>query len=64
MKSFFALLASLFLIFAGVILAYFFLPKAYVVHYHANMAVYIDGKQWDFSGSQYMEEVTRCNIQS
>ncbi len=64
MKSLLSLFLSLLLIFSGIILAYFFLPKPYVVHYHANMEVYIDGKEWDFGGSQYMEEVTRCNVQA
>lgn len=37
-------------------------PQAYRVHYHANMAVFIDGKKWDFSEEKYMEETSRCNV--
>jgi len=30
------------------------------VHYHANFAVYINGKREEFKGSTYYEEVTAC----
>ena len=43
-------------------ITYIAVPRPYMVHYHANFAVYMDGKQWDFSGPSYMEEVSRCNI--
>ncbi len=45
-----------------VLVTYILLPRPLQVHYHANMAVYIDGKAWDFSKSIYMEEVSRCNV--
>jgi len=35
-----------------------FLPP----HYHANFALYIDGKKFDFSGDQYMEDVSKCSL--
>lgn len=41
---------------------YILAPRPFQVHYHANMAAYIDGKTWDFSKDIYMEEVSRCNI--
>lgn len=59
MKSF---LISVVLIGLAIWATYEITPRPYVVHYHANMAVYIDGKKWDFSGNQYMEEVERCNV--
>lgn len=31
-------------------------------HYHANFAVYIDGKKAAFKGAQYYEEVALCNL--
>jgi hypothetical protein len=37
-------------------------PRPYIAHHHANFAVYIDGLQRDYSGTGYMEEVSRCNI--
>jgi hypothetical protein len=43
-------------------ITYIAVPRPYMVHHHANFAVYMDGKQWDFSGPSYMEEVSRCNI--
>lgn len=39
-----------------------FLPRPYTVHYHANFALYMSGKQVSFSGNEYMEDVARCNI--
>ncbi len=33
-----------------------------VVHYHANFAVYVNGKQDKFEGPGYYEEVTTCNV--
>ncbi len=41
---------------------YLFTPRPYQVHYHANFAVYIDGKEEDFSSQMYMEETSRCNV--
>ncbi len=41
---------------------YIFTPRPFIVHHHANFAVYIDGKLFDFSPVTYMEEVSRCNI--
>ena len=52
--SIFALLA--------IAITYIFTPRPYQVHYHANFAVYIDGKQEDFSSEMYMEETARCNV--
>ncbi len=46
----------------SIILTYIFTPRPYIAHHHANFAVYIDSKKWDFSSSNYMEEVSRCNI--
>lgn len=43
-------------------ITYVLVPRPYMVHWHANFAVYTDGKQWDFSGPSYMEETSRCNI--
>ena len=58
MKKFF-----IFLLFLGAIfLTAWITPQAYRVHYHANMAVYIDGEKWDFSEDKYMEETSRCNV--
>jgi hypothetical protein len=52
------------LVIAGITFAltYILLPRPFVVHHHANFAVYIDGKQKDFTNDVYMEEVSRCNI--
>jgi len=50
------------LIILSICITYIFTPRPYMVHYHANFAVWIDGKRWDFSGATYMEEVSRCNI--
>lgn len=33
-----------------------------MVHWHANFAMYIDGKAEDFSTDNYMEETSRCNV--
>jgi hypothetical protein len=58
MKTLFTLL-----LFAGTIaLTAWLTPQAFRVHYHANVAVFIDGKKWDFSREKYMEEVERCNV--
>lgn len=43
-------------------ITYIATPRPYIAHHHANFAVYIDGVQRDFSGTGYMEEVSRCNI--
>ncbi len=43
-------------------ITYIFVPRPYQVHWHANFAVYIDGKQEDFSSEMYMEETSRCNV--
>lgn len=48
----------------GVVLTAWLTPQAFRVHYHANMAVVIDGQKWDFSLEKYMEEVERCNVTS
>lgn len=32
------------------------------VHYHANIALFIDGKKVDLNDSKYMEETTKCAI--
>ena len=41
---------------------FIFTPRPFIVHHHANFAVYIDGKPFDFSPETYMEEVSRCNM--
>ncbi len=43
-------------------LTYILTPRPYQVHYHANFAVYIDGKKVDFNTDNYMEETSRCNV--
>lgn len=43
-------------------LTFILTPRPYVVHWHANFALYIDGVQKDFSSQAYMEETSRCNI--
>lgn len=59
MKTILFTLATLIL---SVIATYILVPRPYMVHHHANFAVYIDGKQKDFSNDVYMEEVSRCNV--
>lgn len=61
-KIFLHIIAILMLIGTTMYLTALFWPQAYHVHHHANMAVYIEGKQWDFSKDIYMAEVERCNI--
>jgi hypothetical protein len=53
---------SILLIMLSIWATYIFTPRPYQAHHHANFAVYIDGKKWDFAPSNYMEEVSRCNI--
>lgn len=36
------------------------LPPHPVTHYHANWAVFVDGKRLDLSDDRYMEDVARC----
>lgn len=36
------------------------MPPDPVTHYHANFAVFIDGKRVDLSDTRYMEDVARC----
>ncbi len=55
-------LLTLIIIIISVLVTYYLKPEAYRVHHHANMAVYIDTQQWDFSKDIYMEEVARCNV--
>ncbi len=43
-------------------ITYLFTPRPNQVHYHANFALYIDGKEEDFSSEAYMEETSRCNV--
>lgn len=50
------------LLLLGICGTYILTPRPFMVHYHANFAVYIEGKKWDFSPSNYMEEVSRCNV--
>ena len=38
-----------------------FLPAIEPVHYHANWAMWIDGKRVDFSADRYMEDVAACS---
>jgi hypothetical protein len=37
-----------------------FLPSIAPVHYHANWALWLEGKPVDLSGSRYMEDVAAC----
>jgi hypothetical protein len=37
-----------------------FMPSVMATHFHANFAVFIDGKQFDFSADKYMEDVQGC----
>jgi hypothetical protein len=53
---------SIILIALSICTTYIFTPRPYIAHHHANFAVYIDGKKWDFSPETYMEEVARCNV--
>lgn len=39
---------------------YVMMPPAPITHYHANFAVFLDGKRLDLSGEQYMQSVTLC----
>ena len=39
----------------------FFTYKPVQVHYHANFAVYINGKREEFKGPQYYQEVAVCS---
>ncbi|MBP9812251.1 hypothetical protein KBC86_02635 [Candidatus Gracilibacteria bacterium] len=41
---------------------YIFVPRPYQVHWHANFALYMSGELVDFSGNEYMEETSRCNV--
>lgn len=50
------------LVILSIVITYLVTPRPYIEHHHANFAVYVDGKKWDFSWYQYMEEVSRCNI--
>ena len=59
MKKFFLLLIAIALT-SG--LTYILTPRPYMAHYHANFAMYIDGKGEDFSSENYMEETSRCNV--
>ncbi len=43
-------------------LTYILTPRPFIVHHHANFAMYIDGKREDFSTDNYMEETSRCNV--
>ena len=62
MKSFLKILSLIFVILITIGITYILIPRPYQVHYHANFAVYIEGKQWDFGRDIYMEETSRCNI--
>ncbi len=62
MKLFIKIFSILILIALTAWVTYIFLPRPYQVHYHANFAVFIDGKVWDFGRDIYMEETSRCNI--
>ncbi len=43
-------------------LTYILTPRPYMVHWHANFAMYIDGKRESFDTANYMEETSRCNV--
>ena len=62
MQSLVKLLSFLVLILITIGITYILTPRPYQVHYHANLAVFIEGKQWDFGRDIYMEETSRCNI--
>ena len=46
------------LIFIGLRYVFFAAPKA--VHFHANFAVFVEGKRLDLSGDKYMEPISGC----
>jgi hypothetical protein len=60
-KYIYPIILVLGIVFTALIVAWFF-PRPYSVHYHANFALYMSGKQVSFSGNEYMEDVARCNI--
>jgi hypothetical protein len=39
---------------------YAFMPKIVATHFHANFAIFIDGKRMDLSDKKYMEDVAGC----
>ena len=41
---------------------YVFMPPQLATHFHANFAVFIQGKRVDFSGDQYMEDIQGCKL--
>lgn len=43
-------------------LTYILSPRPYMVHWHANFAMYRDGVLEDFTTDNYMEETSRCNV--
>lgn len=49
LKNLKKLLLTLILITLTASVTYIVVPRPYMVHWHANFAVYMDGKQWDFS---------------
>lgn len=56
------ILFSLIFVIVSAGVTYILVPRPYMVHWHANFAVYMDGQKWDFSGPSYMEETSRCNV--
>ena len=52
----------LFITILSIGITYIFVPRPYQVHWHANFALYMSGKLVDFSGNEYMEETSRCNV--
>jgi hypothetical protein len=37
------------LVILSIVITYLVTPRPYIEHHHANFAVYVDGKKWDFS---------------
>lgn len=62
MKTFLKILSYIIIILIAIGMTYMLVPRPYQVHHHANFAVFIDEKQWDFTKDIYMEEISRCNI--
>lgn len=62
MKPFLKILSCIIVVLLTVGITYILIPRPYQVHWHANFAVFLDGKQWDFGKDIYMEETSRCNI--
>ena len=62
MKTFLKIFSYIVIVLLAIVMTYMLVPRPYQVHYHANFAIFLDGKQWDFGKDIYMEETSRCNI--